>query len=68
MLSQGGDYYGATVNLASRIAGVAPPGSLAATEAVRDVAAGDFAFKPLPAEQLKGIEEEVALTEVTRKG
>ena len=38
-LSRGGDWYGRPVNLASRVTGIARPGSVLATREVRDAAA-----------------------------
>jgi adenylate cyclase len=67
-LSRGGDWYGHTVNLASRVTGVAPPGSVLATAAVRDAAGGDaFAWSAAGPRRLKGISEPVELFRASRR-
>lgn len=55
VLSRGGDFYGAPVNLASRITGVARPGSVLVTSEVRAEAKDSFAFSPAGRKHLKGI-------------
>ena len=55
VLSRGGDYYGASVNLASRITSVARPGSVLTTKEVRDEVADAFAFSSAGRKHLKGI-------------
>lgn len=52
-----GDYLGPTVNLASRLAAVADPGTVLVSEAVRDELAGDPAFEvhAVRARRLKGL-------------
>jgi adenylate cyclase len=56
MVSVFGDLYGPDVNLASRLVGVAGPGSVVASEGARDGAADlDVEFEPLPPLELKGI-------------
>jgi len=63
-LNRGGDWYGRSVNLASRLTGTADPGAIVATQEVV-VAAGDrFDWSPLPPRQLKGIEREVEAFEL----
>jgi adenylate cyclase len=61
------DVFGQTVNLASRIAGVADPGDVLASEAVAE-AAGDagFGFERIQDAELKGLPGPVALFRVTR--
>jgi adenylate cyclase len=59
-----GDWLGAPVNLASRVTGVARPGSVLATRSVRDAAAGGFEFKRAATRRLKGISEPVPLYRV----
>lgn len=63
-----GDYYGPFVNLASRMVGVADPGAVVVTEAVRDEAAGrgDLAFASLGTARLRGFDEPVPLFALTR--
>jgi len=61
------DVFGQTVNLASRIADVAGPGEVLASEAVVEVAAdGGFGFERIEDAQLKGIPSPVALYRVSR--
>jgi adenylate cyclase len=52
-----GDYLGPTVNLASRLAAVADPGTVLVSEAIRDELAGDPAFdvQAVRARRLKGL-------------
>ena len=61
------DVFGQTVNLASRIADVAGPGEVLASEAVAE-AAGDgvFAFERLREASLKGLPDPVPIYRVTR--
>jgi adenylate cyclase len=63
------DVFGQTVNLASRIADVAGPGEVLASEAVAE-AAGDvpFGFERIQDAELKGLPGPVALFHVTRRG
>lgn len=61
------DVFGRTVNLASRIADVAQPGEVLATDAIVDAANdGSYRFEPLEEAHLKGIPEPVPLFRVTR--
>ncbi|MBA2522379.1 MAG: adenylate/guanylate cyclase domain-containing protein, partial [Solirubrobacterales bacterium] len=55
VLSRGGDFYGAPVNLASRITGVARPGSVLVTSEVRAETEDSFAFSAAGRKHLKGI-------------
>jgi adenylate cyclase len=50
-----GDYYGNSVNLASRVTGVARPGSVLCTEAVRDAARDEFEWSSAGRHKLKGV-------------
>jgi adenylate cyclase len=59
--NRAGDWYGNTVNLASRGTGVARPGSVLATQAVRDAAPEDFAWSFAGRFRLKGVPEPVPL-------
>jgi len=59
--SRAGDWYGNTVNLASRVTGVARPGSVLATQEVRDAAADDFAWSFAGRFTLKGVTDSVSL-------
>lgn len=56
------DLFGRTVNLASRIAGIAEPGEVLVSEAVVDMAKDlDVRFEPTDSRPLKGVSEPVAL-------
>ncbi len=50
-----GDYYGHSVNVASRVTGVARPGSVLCTEEIRDAARDAFAWSPAGRHRLKGV-------------
>jgi adenylate cyclase len=56
-----GDFYGPSVNLASRVTGIARPGSVLCTEEVRDAARDRFHWSFAGRHRLKGIPEPVAL-------
>ena len=56
-----GDYYGHSVNLASRITGIARPGSVLCTKEVRDAASGAFDWSFAGRHHIKGIGEAVPL-------
>jgi adenylate cyclase len=56
-----GDFYGHSVNLASRVTGVARPGSVLCTPEVREAAPDRFAWSYAGRFKLKGIGEPVAL-------
>jgi len=60
-LPQSGDYYGRSVNLASRITGVARPGSVLVDEATHDAAGERFAYSFVGERRLKGIDSKVKL-------
>jgi adenylate cyclase len=60
-LSQGGDWYGRPVNLASRITPLAPPGGVVVTAALRDRVANPRGWEPIEQAQLKGIPDPGAL-------
>jgi adenylate cyclase len=56
------DYFGRTVNLASRVTGVAGPGEVVVSGAVVSAVEGDgYVFDPLPPVNLKGIAESMDL-------
>lgn len=61
VLPQSGDYYGRTVNLASRVSGVARPGSVVVDEAVREAAGEGFAYTFIGERRLKGVDSKVKL-------
>ena len=50
-----GDWYGDTVNLASRVTKAADPGTVVVTEAVRDRAPSGFRWTPFASGELKGV-------------
>ena len=54
-----GDWYGSTVNLASRLTARARPSSVLATEEVRDAAAERFAWTSAGPKRLKGFSSPV---------
>jgi adenylate cyclase len=60
-LSRGGDYYGSSVNLASRVTDVARPGSVLVTRDVRDEVEDKFSFSSAGRKHLKGIKGGVDL-------
>jgi len=63
-LLQAGDYYGRPVNLASRITGVARPGSVLVDDAARDAAREDFRYSFAGERRLKGFDSRVKLHRV----
>jgi adenylate cyclase len=63
-----GDFYGNSVNLASRVTGVARPGSVLCTQEVRDVAADDFDWSFAGQHRLKGVPEPLPLHRARRRG
>ena len=50
-----GDWYGDSVNLASRITKAADPGTVVVTQAVRDRAPSGFRWTPFATGELKGV-------------
>jgi adenylate cyclase len=65
-LGRAGDWYGHPVNLASRVTAYARPGSVLATNEVRDAASGDYAWSQAGVRRFKGIREPVGLMRVRR--
>jgi len=65
-LVQTGDYYGRSVNLASRITGVAKPGSVLVDTAARRAAADAFEYSFAGERRLKGFESRCKLYRVRR--
>lgn len=61
VLPQSGDYYGRPVNLASRVTGVARPGSVVVESAVKEAAGEDFSYTYIGERRLKGIDSRVKL-------
>lgn len=72
-LLRAGDYYGHAVNLASRVTGIARPGSVLCIQEVRDAAPDEFDWSFAGRHKLKGLAEPLALhrarrvTEAARK-
>jgi adenylate cyclase len=50
-----GDYYGNSVNLASRVTGIARPGSVLCTKEVREAAEDSFSWSSAGKHKLKGV-------------
>lgn len=62
-----GDWVGAPVNLASRVTGVAKPGSVLATREVRDLVREEFEWSNAGSRRLKGVRDPVRLYRVRAK-
>lgn len=56
-----GDFYGHSVNLASRVTGIARPGSVLCTQEIRDAASDRFEWSSAGRHRLKGVQERVPL-------
>jgi adenylate cyclase len=67
-IARGGDWYGRTVNLASRITGRARPGSVLASEEVHDALAEDYDWSFAGEKKLKGLDGEVKVYRCRRAG
>ena len=65
-VQRGGDYFGHSVNLASRATGSARPGSILCTQEVRDAAVAQFDWSYAGRFRLKGISTPVALHRARR--
>lgn len=65
-LERAGDFYGHAVNLASRVTGVARPGSVLCTQEIRDAAPDDFDWSFARRHRLKGMKNPVALYRARR--
>jgi adenylate cyclase len=61
VLAQAGDYYGRPVNLASRITGIARPGSVLVDEGTKEGAANGFRYSFAGPRRLKGVDGRVRL-------
>jgi adenylate cyclase len=66
-IGRGGDWYGRPVNVASRLTGVARPGSVLTTESVREEAEDAFAWSFVGKKKLKGVKEPVPLFRAREK-
>jgi adenylate cyclase len=61
-ISRAGDWFGRPVNLASRVTGIARPGSVVCTEPLKDAAPEDaFRFSFIGARKIKGVPGSTAL-------
>jgi adenylate cyclase len=67
VVPRGGDFYGRTVNLASRITQMARPGSVLASEEARDALGEPFHYSFAGERHLKGIAGRVRLFRVRRE-
>ncbi len=67
-LAQSGDYYGRSVNLASRITAMARPGSVLVDAATKEAADGGFSYSFAGERRLKGIDSGVKLYRARRDG
>jgi adenylate cyclase len=67
-VSRAGDWFGSPVNLASRVTGVARPGTILVSEATHDAIGetGDFTFSFAGGRSLKGIKDDVKLFRARR--
>jgi len=65
-LQRAGDYYGHAVNLASRVTGVARPGSVLCTQEVHDAAPDQFDWSFARKHKLKGMSEPISLYRARR--
>ncbi len=69
VFTRGGDYYGRSVNLASRITETARPGSVLVTEEIRDHSvSGAFSFSRARRKHLRGVSGSVELYRCRRTG
>jgi adenylate cyclase len=66
-LPRAGDYYGHGVNLASRVTGVARPGSVLCTEEVHDATPDQFDWSFARKHKLKGMSEAIPLYRARRR-
>ncbi|MGZ4172402.1 MAG: adenylate/guanylate cyclase domain-containing protein, partial [Solirubrobacteraceae bacterium] len=65
-LQRAGDWYGHPVNIASRVTGLALPGSVLCTEDVYRAAADDFAWSYAGRHRIKGVSEPIPLHRARR--
>jgi adenylate cyclase len=66
-IPQSGDWYGAPVNLASRVTRVARPASVLATQSVRDAVGPAFSWSFAGHHRFKGVRGDVSLFRVRRE-
>lgn len=65
-LGRAGDWFGRPVNLASRITGIARPGSVLASEDAKDALDGGYRCSFAGRRHIKGIDDEIALFRIRR--
>jgi adenylate cyclase len=65
-IGRGGDWYGQPVNVASRVTGVARPGSVVVTEGVKDEVEDSFRWSSIGNKKLKNVKGSVALYRARR--
>jgi adenylate cyclase len=65
-IGRGGDWYGRPVNVASRVTGVARPGTVLTTKSVRDEAEDAFDWSFAGRKRLKGVKEPLPLYRARR--
>ena len=68
VLNRAGDWYGHTVNLASRVTGVARPDSVLCTQEVRDATEDEFDWSFAGRHRLKGVPDRMPLHRARRLG
>jgi adenylate cyclase len=66
-IGRGGDWYGRPVNVASRLTGVARPGSVLTTESVREEAEDAFEWSFAGRKKLKGVKDPLPLFRAREK-
>ena len=66
--ARGGDWFGATVNVASRVTEIARPGRILATEAVRDLAPDEAWHRRRRRASLKGVDGRLRLFSLDASG
>jgi adenylate cyclase len=67
-LQRAGDYYGHAVNLASRVTGIARPGSVLCTREIHDAVPDDFTWSYAGRHRFKGIADAQQLYRARRAG
>jgi adenylate cyclase len=67
-LQRAGDFYGNSVNLASRVTGVARPGSVLCTREIHDAAGDQFHWSAAGRHKLKGVSGPTPLYRARHKG
>ena len=66
-IPRGGDWYGRPVNVASRVTGVARPGSVLVTESVHEKVEGAFGWSYAGKKKLKGVKDPLPLFRAREK-